>query len=118
MPDDHPAKLGLGWAVANDKPAFVGKRALERMDALPLERRLVGLRFDGAPQRGHPLSVDGAIVGRITSCAVSEAAGGPVGLGWVRAIESVFPEVLRAGEVTASVSPTPFYDPEGVRLRA
>ena len=118
MPDDHPAKLGLGWAVATDKPAFVGKRALERMDALPLERRLVGLRFDGPPQRGHPLAVDGAIVGRITSCAVSEAAGGPVGLGWVRAIDGVFPEVLHAGDVTASVSPTPFYDPEGVRLRA
>ena len=118
MPDDHPAKLGLGWAVATDKPAFVGKRALERMDGLPLERRLVGLRFDGSPQRGHPLAVDGAIVGRVTSCAVSVAAGGPVGLGWVRATDGVFPEMLRAGDVTATVSPTPFYDPEGVRLRA
>jgi sarcosine oxidase subunit alpha len=117
MPDDHPTKLGLGWAVAKDKPAFVGKRALERMDALPLERRLVGLRFDGAPQRGHPLTVDGEIVGRVTSCTVSAAAGGPVGLGWVRAIDGVFPQVLHAGHVTAAVSPTPFYDPEGVRLR-
>ena len=118
MPDDHPAKLGLRWAVASQKETFVGKRALERMDALPLERRLVGLRFDGAPQRGHPLAVDGAIVGRITSCAVSEAAGGPVGLGWVRAVDGVFPDELTAGAVTATVSPTPFYDPEGMRLRA
>jgi len=118
MPDDHPAKLGLRWAVASQKETFVGKRALERMDALPLERRLVGLRFDGAPQRGHPLAVDGAIVGRITSCAVSEAAGGPVGLGWVRAVDGAFPAQLTAGAVTATVSPTPFYDPEGMRLRA
>jgi len=118
MPDDHPAKLGLRWAVASHKEAFVGKRALERMDALPLERRLLGLRFDGAPQRGHPLAVDGAIVGRITSCAVSDAAGGAVGLGWVRAIDGVFPDELTAGAVTATVSPTPFYDPDGVRLRA
>jgi sarcosine oxidase subunit alpha len=117
MPDDHPAKLGLGWAVAADKPAFVGKRALERMDAFPLQRRLVGLRFDGPPQRGHPLTLDGTIVGRITSCAVSDAAGGPIGLGWVRSIDGVFAEVLAAGDVTATVSPTPFYDPEGVRLR-
>ncbi|HEX3299061.1 MAG TPA: 2Fe-2S iron-sulfur cluster-binding protein [Actinomycetota bacterium] len=117
MPDDHPAKLGLGWAVATHKAEFVGKRALERMDALPLERRLVGLRFDGPPQRGHPLAVDGAIVGRITSCAVSVAAGGPVGLGWLRAVDGEFPNVLRAGDVTATVSATPFYDPEGVRLR-
>jgi sarcosine oxidase subunit alpha len=117
MPDDHPAKLGLGWAIATHKREFVGKRALERMDALPLERRLVGLRFDGPPQRGHPLALDGAIVGRITSCAVSAAAGGPVGLGWLRAIDGTFPSVLRAGDVTATVSATPFYDPEGVRLR-
>jgi sarcosine oxidase subunit alpha len=118
MPDDHPAKLGLGWAVAAHKEEFVGKRALERMDALPLERRLVGLRFDGPPQRGHPLAVDGAIVGRITSCTVSDAAGGPLGLGWLRSIGGEFPSVLHAGQVTATVSPTPFYDPEGVRLRA
>jgi len=118
MPDDHPAKLGLRWAVATHKEEFVGKRALERMDALPLERRLVGLRFDGPPQRGHPLALDDAIVGRITSCAVSDAAGGPVGLGWLRAVDGAFPTVLRAGDVTATVSPTPFYDPEGVRLRA
>jgi sarcosine oxidase subunit alpha len=118
MPDDHPAKLGLDWAVATHKEEFVGKRAIERMDRLPLERRLVGLRFDGAPQRGHPLAVDDIIVGRITSCAVSDAAGGPVGLGWLRAVDGEFSNVLRAGDVTATVSPMPFYDPEGVRLRA
>jgi len=118
MPDDHPAKLGLGWAIAKDKDEFVGKRALERMNALPLERRLVGLRFDGAPERGHPLTVEDAIIGRITSCAISRAAGGAVGLGWLRAIDGVFPNVLRAGDVVATVSPTPFYDPDGVRLRA
>jgi sarcosine oxidase subunit alpha len=118
MPDDHPAKLGLRWAVATHKEEFVGKRALERMDALPLERRLVGLRFDGPPQRGHPLALEDAIVGRITSCTVSDAAGGPVGLGWLRAVDGEFPTILRAGDVTATVSPTPFYDPEGARLRA
>ena len=102
----------------SDKQAFVGKRALERMDALPLERRLVGLRFDGAPQRGHPLAVDGAIVGRITSCAVSEAAGGPVGLGWVRAVDGVFPDELTRRRRHGVRVADPFYDPEGVRLRA
>jgi len=118
MPDDHPTKLGLDWAVAMHKPDFVGKRALERMAPLPLERSLVGLRFDGSPQRGHPLTVDGAIVGRITSCTESEAVGGSIGLGWVRAVDGVFPAQLRAGELTATVVPTPFYDPGGERLRA
>jgi len=118
LPDDHPAKLGLRWAVAMDKPAFVGKASLERMAALPLERKLVGLRFDGTPQRGGPMSVDGRIVGRVTSCTMSEAVGEAIGLGWIRAVDGAFPQDLRAGTLTATVVPTPFYDPEGARLRA
>jgi glycine cleavage system aminomethyltransferase T len=118
MPDDHPTKLGLDRAIARDKHDFVGKRALDRMAELPLDRKLVGLRFDGTPQRGHPLSAGGDLVGRITSCAVSEAVGHPIGLGWVRAIDGIFPTTLSAGDVTAAVVPTPFYDPEGLRLRA
>jgi sarcosine oxidase subunit alpha len=104
MPDDHPTKLGLGWAIGRDKGDFVGK--------------LVGLRFDATPQRGHPLTVDGRIVGRVTSCADSEAVGASIGLAWVRAVDGVFPGTLRAGELTATVAPTPFYDPEGARPRA
>lgn len=118
MPDDHPTKLGLDWVVARDKPDFVGKRALERMAPLPLERKLVGLRFDGSPQRGQPLTVDGAIVGRITSCIESLAVGASIGLGWIRALDGTFPAQLRAGDLTATVASTPFYDPEGARLRA
>ena len=119
LPDDHPTKLGLEWAVAMDKPAFVGKPALERMRRLPIERTLVGLRIDGAPRRGVPLLAHGRVVGRVTSCARSEAAGGTIGLGWLRAMEgTTFPTELVAGDTHAAVVPTPFYDPEGTRLRA
>jgi sarcosine oxidase subunit alpha len=118
LPDDHPTKLGLGWAVAMDKPAFVGKVSLQRMASLPLERMLVGLEFDGAPRRGVPLEVDGRVVGRVTSCARSPALGREIGLGWLRATDGVFPTVLRAGGVSARVVPRPFYDPRGERLRA
>jgi sarcosine oxidase, subunit alpha len=118
LPDDHPGKLNLDWTVAMDKPAFVGKVALQRMEAFPRDRGLVGLRFDAAPQRGAPLSVDGRIVGRITSCARSEALQAWIGLGWVRAVDGELPTSLRSGEVDAVVTPTPFYDPEGARLRA
>ncbi len=118
LPDDHPAKLGLGWAVAMHKGWFVGKTSLERMAALPLERRFVGLRFDGVPQRGAPLAVGGDVVGRVTSCGHSAALGAHIGLGWVRAVDGAFPSTLTAGGLTATVVPTPFYDPEGARLRA
>ena len=79
LPDDHPAKLGLGWAVAMDKPSFVGKPSLERMAELPLERRLVGVRIDGEPRRGVPLTDGGRVVGRVTSAARSEAVGATIG---------------------------------------
>jgi sarcosine oxidase, subunit alpha len=122
LPDDTPAKLGMSWAVAMDKPSFVGKVALQRMAALPLERKLVGLRFDRAggevaDLRGMPLASAGAVVGRVTSAERSPAVGADIGLGWIRALDGEFPSELDANGATASVVPKPFYDPEGVRLR-
>ena len=117
LPDDHPQKLGLSWAVSSDKETFVGKLALERMAALPLERKLVGLRIDGAPARGVPLLSEGRVVGRVTSAARSDAVGATIGLGWLRGNGGSFPEELRAGSAPARVVPTPFYDPDGERLR-
>jgi sarcosine oxidase subunit alpha len=117
LPDDHPWKLGLGWAVAMDKGDFVGRTALERMRALPLERALVGLRFDGTPRRGTPLAAHGRIVGRVTSCGTSPGLGRTIGLGWLRAVDGVFPDRVTAGSTAATVVARPFYDPEGARLR-
>jgi sarcosine oxidase subunit alpha len=119
LPDDHPAKLGVSWAVAMDKPSFVGKAALERMADIPVERRLVGLEFEGGvPGRGSPLHAGDRIVGRVTSCGWSHILGRAIGLGWLRALDGEFPSQLRAERLTARVVATPFYDPEGARLRA
>jgi sarcosine oxidase subunit alpha len=118
LPDDHPAKLGLSWAVASDKEAFVGKHALERMAGLPLERTLVGMRIEGEPARGVPLLADGRVVGRVTSAVRSDAVGGTIGLGWLRGQAGSFATELRAGSAAARVVATPFYDPDGERLRA
>lgn len=120
LPDDHPAKLGLDWAVAMDKPSFIGRVALERMAAIPLERKLVGLEFDGDASvlRGVPLHAGDRVVGRVTSCAYSGALHRTIGLGWLRVVDGAFPLVLGAGETMATVVPTPFYDPQGTRPRA
>jgi sarcosine oxidase subunit alpha len=125
LPDDTPAKLRMSWAVAMDKEWFVGKRALERIAELPLARTSVGLAFDGPPKnvaelRGAPLLVDGHVVGRVTSAERSIVLDRPIGLGWIRASEGGFPaafDVAGEGGVRARVVPTPFYDPEGERLR-
>lgn len=118
LPDDHPTKLGLGWAVAMDKGEFIGRSSMERMAALPLERKLVGLRFDAQPQRGSPLTMGDSIVGRVTSCADSPVLGYAVGLGWLQTVRGEFPTELTANGVNCRVVSTPFYDPEGARVRA
>jgi sarcosine oxidase subunit alpha len=122
LPDDTPAKLGLGWAVDLDKPWFVGKAALERMAASPVTRRLAGLEFSDPAAvadelRGMPLTMNGKVVGRVTSAGWSWALDRAIGLGWIRATADGFPSELRAGSSIARVVPTPFYDPGGARLR-
>jgi sarcosine oxidase subunit alpha len=119
MPDDTPAKLGLEWAVHPAK-RFAAARALERLSGLPLERKLVGLEFEGggAELRGVPLRAGGRIVGRVTSAARSPILDRSIGLGWIRTgPKGRFADELRADRVAARVAPTPFYDPEGTRLR-
>ncbi len=123
MPDDTPAKLRMSWAVDMSKPWFVGKRALERTGALAPSRRQVGLEFVGGPAdtadlRGEPLIVGDAVVGRITSAERSIALEREIGLGWVHALDGGFPERFETGPgATATVVQTPFYDPEGGRMR-
>jgi sarcosine oxidase, subunit alpha len=119
LPDDTPAKLGLSWSVDLRKDRFVGRRALDRLAVHAPSRKLVGLRFDrgGAELRGTPLSDGARIAGRVTSAAWSPTLEATIGLGWILAgPDGTFPEELRAGRVTARVSPTPFYDPDGDRL--
>ncbi len=119
LPDDTPAKLGLDWAV-HPGERFTGRPALERLAGIPLERKLVGLEFDrgDAELRGVPLLSDGWIAGRVTSAARSPVLDRSIGLGWIRrAPGGGFPDDLRADRVAVRVVPTPFYDPEGNRLR-
>jgi glycine cleavage system aminomethyltransferase T/thioredoxin reductase len=121
LPDDTPAKLGLARAVDMTKPWFVGKAALERLADLPPTRRLAGLVFegaaDGAGLRGEPLTIGGAVVGRVTSAERSPVLDRAIGLGWIRRGRDGFPNELRAGSVVARVVPTPFYDRRGERVR-
>jgi sarcosine oxidase, subunit alpha len=123
LPDDTPTKLGLGRGVDMTKAWFVGKAALERLSAMPDRRHLVGLAFEGGPAdadalRGVPVTAGGDIVGRVTSAGRSPALKRSIGLAWIRTHDGELPaDGLRAGDATAKVVPTPFYDPEGARLR-
>jgi glycine cleavage system aminomethyltransferase T len=65
-----------------------------------------------------PVSAAGRIVGRVTSADRSPALQRSIGLAWIRADDGELATGrFSVGDATASVVPTPFYDPEGARLR-
>jgi glycine cleavage system T protein len=115
--DTTPRRLGMEWAVNMEKPFFIGRDALARTAALPDQRRLVGLRMDGAaPSEGSPISSNGAVLGHVTSSFTSPNLGGAVMLGWLK--RAPFPEQVEVDGRVATVATPPFYDPEGLRARA
>jgi sarcosine oxidase subunit alpha len=124
----NPFEAGLDWAVKMDKPFFVGQRSLRILAAKPPRQRLVGFELDaelfGPPPQECHLVIDGDdIGGRVTSICHSEALGRHVGLAMVAphlAAPGTRLAIRRSGgtEVAATVCPTPFYDPQGLRQKA
>ena len=115
--DSTPRRLGMAGAVNMDKPDFLGKAALARTGGLPDHRRLVGLTMDGtAPTEGSPVRTDGDVIGHVTSSFTSPTLGQAVMLGWQK--RTPFPDQVEVDGRLATVSITPFYDPEGTRARA
>jgi sarcosine oxidase subunit alpha len=115
--DSTPRRLGMEWAVKMEKPDFVGRSALARMEGLPDHRRLVGLTMpDKAPTEGSPIWSEGEVVGQMSSSFTSPVLGRAVMLGWLK--RTPFPERVEVDGQSASVVQPPFYDPEGTRARA
>jgi len=117
--DTTPRRLGMDWAVRMEKPAFIGRAALERTAKVEDERRWVGFAMDGeAPPEGTPIrSIDtGEIDGNVTGSWTSPLLGKALMLGWQR--HGRFDERVEIDGREAIVTPTPFYDPEGLHARA
>ena len=78
-------QAGLGWVVAWNKPEFVGRDAALAERDRGIERRLVGIVTEGRrPARaGCAISVDGAVVGEVTSGTFSPMLGHGIALGFV-----------------------------------
>jgi sarcosine oxidase subunit alpha len=123
-----PADVGLARGIDRKAAAFVGRRSLSRLAARDPERlQLVGLRpVDGRTplQVGAhiaPHAPPAPIDGRVTSSCLSPALGHPIALalltrGSQRLGERV--AVYHLDTATAAeVVPTPFFDPEGRRVR-
>ena len=118
--DTTPRRLGMDWAVRMEKPAFIGRQSLERTAKLEDERRWFGFAMDGeAPLEGSPIRApggDGEIVGNVTGSWTSPLLGKALILGWQR--RRPFLDTVAIDGREAVVTPTPFYDPEGLRARA
>ncbi len=73
-------------AISQTKGCYLGQEVVARGTARGhVNRRLVGLRFEGPPPAaGAPLVHDGREVGHVTSVARAFGAGGLAGLGFVR----------------------------------
>ena len=78
-------QAGLGWVVAWNKPEFVGRDAALAERDRGITRRLVGIVTDGRrPARaGCEVSVDGTVVGHVTSGNFSPVLGHGIALGFV-----------------------------------
>jgi aminomethyltransferase len=116
--DAHsPLEAGLGWVVKFDKPAFIGKAALERQKAAGVKRKLVGFELveSGIPRHGYPVLQDGKKVGEVTSGTMGPSVKKPIGIGYVPpelAPEgSAFQVEIRGRPVAAKVVKTPFWRP-------
>jgi glycine cleavage system aminomethyltransferase T len=115
--DTTPRRLGMDWAVRMEKPAFIGRGALARTAKLPDERRWMGFTMEGeAPAEGSPIWSKDEIVGNVTGSWTSPLFGRALLLGWQR--RTPFQDRVEIDGREAVVTPTPFYDPEGLRARA
>lgn len=120
-----PYDANLAWAVKMDKPFFVGQRSLQILQKRSPRQKLVGFtlpqNFQGTPpQECHLVIHDGEIAGRVTSIGFSKILNRYIGLAYLTQdlteIGTTFSIRLSDSTlITATVAPTPFYDPENQR---
>ena len=117
----NPYELGLDRLVNLDMEAkFIGKAALQRIRALGVSRRQVGVRIECKPLKGPnttfwPLSADGEIVGKVTSAVYSPRLEQNIALAMVAThcaeIGTVLAVQTALGPSRAVVVEKPFFDP-------
>jgi len=124
-PDYDPISAGLCRFVDLSKPHFIGKDALEKLEAKGTDYTLATLEVevdDADAFGGEAIIRDGEIVGDVTSGSYGHTVGKSLALGYIRS-DALDPSADYA--VTVIGSPTsarllngPAYDPKGQRLRA
>jgi 4-methylaminobutanoate oxidase (formaldehyde-forming) len=128
---DSVLEAGLGFAVALDKPDFIGKAAVEAKKAEgPLTKRLVQFKLDDPePMMFHAeiVSRNGKELGYTRAASYGHTLGAAVGLAMIEADEPITQAFLDDGQwtvniagnsYTASASLKPMYDPTNARIHS
>ncbi|GAB4376895.1 MAG: 2Fe-2S iron-sulfur cluster-binding protein [Elainellaceae cyanobacterium] len=120
-----PFQANLAWAVKLDKPFFIGQRSLQILAKRSPQQQLVGFMLEpdfqgAAPQECHLVINGNEIAGRVTSIAFSPTLNRYIGLAYVQSDQAAIGTVfsIRRSDgvlVQATVSQTPFYDPDNQR---
>jgi len=115
--NETPISAGLSWAVPKirrQRADFPGAaRILSELETTPTQKR-VGICPDGkAPAReGTEITVDGNIIGRVTSGGFGPSFGGPISMGYVQTkfsdIGTKIDLMIRGKAYPAKVASMPF----------
>lgn len=123
----NPFEAAMPWAVHMKKDYFVGKRSLQILKEKK-SRTLVGFTLPAGAGNTLPTECnlvihDSEIAGRVTSVSESPTLSRVIGMAYVddHVLEGRDKFCIRAGNgelVDATVTPLPFYDPDGLRQTA
>jgi glycine cleavage system T protein len=131
--EDTPLEAGLGFVCHMDKsPGFIGRDAIarQRESGAHLKKRLVQFKLEDPEimlYHHEPILRDGNVVGFLTSGSYGHTVGASVGLGYVRAEETINAHSLAASEwaidvggriIPSTASLRALYDPSGERMRS
>jgi 4-methylaminobutanoate oxidase (formaldehyde-forming) len=122
-PEDNPFAAGLGVFVDLNKPDFIGKEALAKIQKQGLSTRLVALTMDagGNLYGGESVYANGRVIDRVRSGNYGYTIGKDIGLVYLPvelAVAGTELEVQVMGErVKATVADLPLVDPKGLKLR-
>ena len=124
--DTNPYEVGLGRLVQLDGGDFVGKAALQRVQAQGVTRKMVGLEIDGAKVTPNdvalPVLCNGHKAGKMTSWVHSPRLERNIGLAMLDIEHSELGTALEVHGAedsrTARVVEQPFFDPKRQLSRA
>ena len=121
--ENTPWEVGMGWAVSRKKGDFRGKQAVFELEGKE-KVKFTGIvaDHDDVVEHGAELSIDGAVVGHVTTPAYSRRLGKSL------ALVHLIPSAAKEGtalelsgpsiQCRATAASIPFVDPGRTRLHA